>query len=70
LRQFLRKIEEQYGKAERVWLMDRGHAACGMTTIMPHAGLRRIEVTLSLREPALMRHNLDGCSGPEHGLLG
>ena len=22
--QFLRKIEEQYGKAERVWLMDRG----------------------------------------------
>jgi transposase len=24
LRQFLRKIEEQYGKAERVWLMDRG----------------------------------------------
>jgi transposase len=24
LRSFLRKIEEQYGKAERVWLMDRG----------------------------------------------
>lgn len=24
LREFLRKIEEQYGKAERVWLMDRG----------------------------------------------
>ena len=24
LRRFLRKIEEQYGKAERVWLMDRG----------------------------------------------
>jgi hypothetical protein len=24
LQQFLRKIEEQYGKAERVWLMDRG----------------------------------------------
>ena len=24
LRDFLRKIEEQYGKAERVWLMDRG----------------------------------------------
>jgi transposase len=24
LRKFLRKIEEQYGKAERVWLMDRG----------------------------------------------
>jgi transposase len=24
LRNFLRKIEEQYGKAERVWLMDRG----------------------------------------------
>jgi len=24
LRTFLRKIEEQYGKAERVWLMDRG----------------------------------------------
>jgi transposase len=24
LRQFLRKIEEQYGKAERIWVMDRG----------------------------------------------
>jgi transposase len=24
LRKFLRKIEEQYGKADRVWLMDRG----------------------------------------------
>ena len=24
LRRFLRKIEEQYGKAERIWLMDRG----------------------------------------------
>jgi transposase len=24
LREFLRKIEKQYGKAERVWLMDRG----------------------------------------------
>jgi transposase len=24
LRQFLRKIEAQYGKAERIWLMDRG----------------------------------------------
>src|SRR5260370_29273889 len=24
VREFLRKIEEQYGKAERVWLMDRG----------------------------------------------
>ncbi|HYY31586.1 MAG TPA: hypothetical protein VE860_26825, partial [Chthoniobacterales bacterium] len=43
LRAFLRKIEEQYGKAERVWLMDRGHAACGMTTVMPHARLCRIE---------------------------
>src|SRR6516162_1606055 len=26
LRSFLRKIEEQYGRAERIWLMDRGHA--------------------------------------------
>jgi transposase len=24
LREFLRKIEEQYGKAERIWVMDRG----------------------------------------------
>ena len=24
LRAFLRKIEEQYGKAERIWVMDRG----------------------------------------------
>jgi transposase len=24
LREFLRKIEAQYGKAERIWLMDRG----------------------------------------------
>ena len=44
LRKFLSKIEKQYGKAERVWLMDRGHAACGMTTIMPHLRLRRIEL--------------------------
>jgi len=43
LRSFLRKIEEQYGRAERIWLMDRGHAACGMTAVMPDAGLRRIE---------------------------
>jgi hypothetical protein len=43
LKEFLRKIEVQYGQADRVWVMDRGHAACGMTAIMPHAGLRRIE---------------------------
>jgi hypothetical protein len=24
VRSFLRKIEEQYGKAERIWVMDRG----------------------------------------------
>ena len=24
LREFLKKIEEQYGKAERIWIMDRG----------------------------------------------
>ena len=24
LREFLQKIERQYGKAERIWLMDRG----------------------------------------------
>jgi hypothetical protein len=24
LREFLRKIETQYGKAERIWVMDRG----------------------------------------------
>jgi hypothetical protein len=24
LRQFLKKIEDQYGKARRVWIMDRG----------------------------------------------
>jgi hypothetical protein len=24
-------------------VMDRGHAACGMTAVMPRAGLRRIE---------------------------
>jgi hypothetical protein len=43
LRDFLKKIESQYGKADRIWLMDRGHAACGMTAVMPDAGLRRIE---------------------------
>ena len=43
LRDFLKKIENQYGKADRIWLMDRGHAACGMTAVMPDAGLRRIE---------------------------
>ena len=31
LRTFLKKIEAQYGKADRIWMMDRGHAACGMT---------------------------------------
>jgi hypothetical protein len=30
LRDFLKKIETQYGKAERIWMMDRGHAACGI----------------------------------------
>jgi hypothetical protein len=43
LRAFLQKIEAQYGKAQRIWIMDRGHAACGMTAVMPHTGLRRIE---------------------------
>jgi hypothetical protein len=43
LRDFVKKIESQYGKADRIWLMDRGHAACGMTAVMPHTGLRRIE---------------------------
>ena len=43
LRGFLKKIEAQYGKAERIWVMDRGHAACGMTAVMPHAGLCRIQ---------------------------
>jgi len=26
LRDFVKKIEDQYGKADRVWLMDRGHS--------------------------------------------
>ena len=43
LKLFLQKIEAQYGKANRIWIMDRGHAACGMTAIMPNAGLCRIE---------------------------
>jgi hypothetical protein len=43
LRAFVKKIENQYGKADRIRLMDRGHAACGMTAVMPHTGLRRIE---------------------------
>ena len=30
LKDFLQTIEAQYGKAERIWVMDRGHAACGM----------------------------------------
>jgi hypothetical protein len=33
LKAFLQRIEAQYGKAERIWVMDRGHAACGMTAI-------------------------------------
>ena len=37
--------------------MDRGHAACGMTTIMPHVGLRRIERHPRSEKPALMRRN-------------
>lgn len=34
LKDFLAKIEKQYGKARRIWVMDRGHAACGMKSVM------------------------------------
>ena len=43
LRGMLATIRRRYGAAERIWVMDRGHAACGMTAIMPYAGLCRIE---------------------------
>jgi hypothetical protein len=55
LRTFVKKIEHQYGKAaNRIWLMDRGHAACGMTTIMPHAGLCRIQRRPRFRRACLV----------------
>ena len=44
LRDFLKKIESQYGKADRTWLMDRGHAVCGMTAV----GLNRSAVSARL----------------------
>jgi Transposase DDE domain len=43
LEAFLERIETQYGQAQRIWVMDRGHAACGMTAVMPHSGSCRIE---------------------------
>jgi hypothetical protein len=43
LRGMIETIQRRFGKAERIWIMDRGHAACGMTAIMPHAGLCRNE---------------------------
>jgi hypothetical protein len=70
LRDFLKNIETQYGKAERIWMMDRGHAACGMTSVMPDSGLCRSERTLSLKEPSSMRYNLGVCSGLDGGLFG
>ena len=32
---FLKEIEAQYGKAQRTRVMDRGHAACGITVGSP-----------------------------------
>jgi hypothetical protein len=43
LRGMLATIRRRHGQAERIWVMDRGHAECGMTAIMPHAGLCRIK---------------------------
>ena len=33
LREFLKKIETQYGKAERIWVMDRGIPAENVTLL-------------------------------------
>src|SRR4029077_300652 len=41
LRAFVKKIENQYGKADRIWLMDRGHAACGMMQSIFRSAARR-----------------------------
>ena len=43
LRDMLSTIRRCFGAAKRIWIMDRGHAECGMTAIMPHAGLCRIK---------------------------
>ncbi len=38
LREFLQKIETQYGKAERIWLMDRGIPTEAVLHEMRHSG--------------------------------
>jgi len=37
LREFLKKIETQYGKAERIWVMDRGIPTEEVLTEMRHS---------------------------------
>jgi len=66
LRGMVKTIQSRFGKAERIWVMDRGHAACGMTPIMPHAGLCRTSMINALSEHSWMRHN----SEPPHRLAG
>ena len=43
LEEILNSVERKHGALGRVWVFDRGHAACGMTAVMPRAGLCRIE---------------------------
>ena len=38
LRDFLKKIEETYGKAQRVWVMDRGIPSEAILQEMPSSG--------------------------------
>ncbi len=40
LKEFLTKIETQYGKAQRIWVMDRGVPTEEVLTEMRHSHLR------------------------------
>ena len=41
LRDFLSRIENQYGKARRVWVMDRGWRRAALTKVRP---LRYVDI--------------------------
>jgi transposase len=43
LRGMLATIRRRYGAAERIWIMDRGHAEFGMTAAMPNGESCRME---------------------------
>ena len=79
LKDFLRKIEDQYGKAERIWVMDRGIPTEEVLQEMrgsdppvyylvgtPKARLKKFEAAL-LSQPWEKRARRRRCQAPESG---